>query len=188
MTIYLVRNVLQWYSSRNSWQFTQELTIRNTRCHAKVVGMPVKHHIQPQLLPHALFFVLPFSSSCKEKKWVYGSDCTSPYLYAVLLGLSPTSFSFLAVLRYTTFETCPEAAGANSNSKQIYFPRGKIHNFPSATFPVLLKTGWSQDAEAWVQGTGFNLDFLANVQSSSVCHVDLNVQKWEQAKSWITLF
>lgn len=39
----------------------------NTHCRVKVVRMPVKHQTQPQLLPHALLFVFPFSNSCKEE-------------------------------------------------------------------------------------------------------------------------
>jgi len=77
----------------------QDVTIPKTHCHAKVARKPVKRQTQPQLLPPGLFYVLPFSSSCKEKKKiVYRSDCTSSYLRAVLLGLSPTSFSFPAAL------------------------------------------------------------------------------------------
>lgn len=129
----IVGSVLERYSSKT--RFLWNMTVCSTHCHVKVVGMPVKHQIQPQLLAHVLFFVLPFSSSCKEKKWVYRSDGTSSHLHAVLWDLSPTSFSFLEVLWYNTFEACPGATTANSDSKQIYFPRGKTQNLPLCNIP-----------------------------------------------------
>lgn len=146
--------VLEWYSPRKSRWFTQEVTIHNIHCYAKVVGAPMKCQIQPQMLSHVLFFVLPFSSSCKEKNEYIVVTIPQSYLYAVLLGFSPTSFSFLAALWYTTFKTCPEAAGANSDSKQLYFPRGKTQNFPFATSPVLLKTGWESGCRSLSSGDG----------------------------------
>lgn len=128
--------------SCRSWQFTTFTGMQRWQDACEM----------PQALPHALFCVLPFSSSCNKKEWVHRSDCTSSCLYVVLLGLSPTLLSFRAVLWCTTFEICPEAAGVSSKSKQIYFPRRKIHNFPSATSPVLLKTGWESGCRSLSSG------------------------------------
>lgn len=150
MTIYLVSSVLEWYRSRKRWWLMQKLAIHNIHWHAKVVRMPVKCHKHYPM--HYFVSFLSLAAANKKNEYTGVSDCTSSCLYVVLLGLSPTFLSFRAVLWCTTFEICPEAAGVSSESKQIYFPRGKIHNFPSATSPVLLKTGWESGCRSLSSG------------------------------------